>query len=282
MTDSYVSCHIMGGLGNQLFQIATAVNYSKKYNKRLIFVNNENYPNSHGFQRNTYWNTLFDNRLQTIQTNEIPQYDFKVIREQKELFYNDIPYIDGNVMLYGYFQSHKYLSDSIRREMQKLVFSNKEYMHRAYDIYNKIKKEMHSEEDDDYVSIHIRRTDYVILKTFHGVIDKTYYDKAYNIVCNGKKKKIVVFSDDIEWCKANFKIGNEDNDMYFVDENNECVELILMTFCTHNILANSTFSWWGSYLSNCKNKTVVAPSQWFQKDGPKNWNEIYNPGWIIV
>ena len=84
----------------------------------------------------------------------------------------------------------------------------------------------------------------------------------------------------IEWCKENFRIG--ENDIYFVDEKNECIELILMTFFTHNILANSTFSWWGSYLSNCKNKTVIAPSQWFQKDGPSEWKEIYYPNWIVV
>lgn len=285
MSESYVSCHIQGGLGNQLFQIATAIDYSKKHKKSLIFFNDKNYPKSHGFQRNTYWKTLFQNKLQVFPIDQVNHFNFQSVREKQEFVHNDLPNVNGNVMLLGYFQSYKYLSNELRKEMQDLVFSNATYMHTAYDRYNQIKKEMSSDKDDDYVSVHVRRTDYVILQHFHGVMNQSYYEKAYDIVCNssdGKlnKKKIVVFSDDIEWCKENFRIG--ENDIYFVDEKNECIELILMTFFTHNILANSTFSWWGSYLSNSKNKTVIAPSQWFQKDGPSQWKEIYNPDWIVV
>jgi len=287
MSESFVSCHIQGGLGNQLFQIATTLDYSKKHKKSLIFFNDEKYPKSHGFQRNTYWKTLFENKLKVLPIDQVNQFDFQLVREKQEIVHNNLPNVYGNVMLFGYFQSYKYLSSDLREKMQNLVFSNATYMHTAYDMYNRIKKEMSSDRDDDYVSVHVRRTDYVNLQYVHGVIDQSYYDKAYDIVCNmiapdGKfnKKKIVVFSDDIEWCKENFRIG--ENDIYFVDEKNECIELILMTFFTHNILANSTFSWWGSYLSNCKNKTVIAPSQWFQKNGPSEWKEIYNPGWIVV
>ena len=78
-------------------------------------------------------------------------------------------------MLLWFFQSYKYLSNDLREEMQHLVFSNATYMHTAYDKYNQIKKEMSSERDDDYVSIHVRRTDYVKLQDFHGVIDQSYY-----------------------------------------------------------------------------------------------------------
>jgi hypothetical protein len=92
-----------------------------------------------------------------------------------------------------------------------------------------------------------------------------------------------VFSDDIEWCKNNFKIY--DKDIYFIDDiNNVSIELILMSFFKHNIIANSSYSWWTSYISNYddNDKIVIAPQRWFGQLGPRQWKDMYLPNWIVI
>jgi len=74
--------------------------------------------------------------------------------------------------------------------------------------------------------------------------------------------KFMIFSDDIEWCKTKF-VGNH---FYFVENEDDYVDLYIMSFCNHNIIANSTFSWWGAYLNNYNDKIVIYPKKWFIND----------------
>ena len=87
----------------------------------------------------------------------------------------------------------------------------------------------------------------------------------------------IVFSDDIQWCKENFK-GEE---FTFIEED-DYIELYLMSMCRHNIIANSSFSWWGSYLNQNEDKIVIAPSKWFGTDGRLKTENIYGEGWIVI
>lgn len=276
----YISCNICGGIGNQLFQIATTLDYANKYNKLAIFKNVIDLYNQHGYERKTQWNTLFNNKLNVIDEDEYNKINFNIYNEIINNVYNEIPKIRGNLLLNGYFQAYGYISEKTRKQMQELIYSNEEYMYKAYEIYNVIKKYFNSEDDDDYVSIHVRRGDYVYIQNFHNILDLNYYTSAYNIVSKNKEKNIVVFSDDIEWCKNNFKIYNKN--IYYVDINNVCIELILMSFFKHNILANSSFSWWSSYISNYNDKIVIAPQRWFGQSGPRQWKDMYLPNWIVI
>lgn len=276
----YVSCNICGGIGNQLFQIATTLDYANKYNKTPIFKNIINLYNQHGFERKTQWNTLFNNKLNIIHENDFNKIHFNTYNEIINNVYNEIPKVRGNLLLNGYFQAYGYISKKTRENMQHLIYSNEDYMYNAYKLYDEIKKFFGSDDDNDYVSIHVRRGDYVYIQDFHNVLDLNYYIKAYDIISKEKEKNIVVFSDDIEWCKINFKIY--DKKIYYVNTNDLCIDLILMSFFKHNILANSSFSWWASYISNYEDKIVIAPRRWFGQSGPRQWTDMYIPGWIVI
>ncbi len=115
----------------------------------------------------------------------------------------------------------------------------------------------------DMVSIHIRRGDYVNNRFYIDLCESDYYEQAIKMFPN---EKFLVFSDDIEWCKVYFK----DRGFEFVDVLNpdgsmrsEVDDMNLMASCKHNIIANSTFSWWAAFLNPNKDKKVIAPRDWF-------------------
>ena len=180
----------------------------------------------------------------------------------------------------GYFQSYKYISEKTRIKLIELIYSNEDYMYKAYNKYNEIIKFFGDVKDDDMVSLHIRRGDYLLIDKFHTNLDKDYYDTAYNTISNITKtqKKVVVFSDDIEWCKNNIKF----EDTYYIDEKDICIEFLILSFFKNNILANSTFSWFASYINSFKCKIVIAPKKWFDINGPRNYSDIYMPNMILL
>ena len=115
------------------------------------------------------------------------------------------------------------------------------------------------------VSLHIRRGDYLSdlkVSKVHGMCDIEYYQKAISYLSSRIQDPVVyVFSDDIEWCKKN--LGFLKNKV-FIDNTKTAIEdLELMRNCDHNIIANSTFSWWGAWLNENDDKIVVAPRKWF-------------------
>lgn len=128
--------------------------------------------------------------------------------------------------------------------------------------------------------MHIRRGDYVLYPDHHPTCNIDYYKNAIKIINDSSetRKKILIFSDDKEWCRNNF-IGDE----YIISENdNPYIDLYLMTLCDHHIIANSSFSWWGAWLNYNANKIVVAPSQWFGSAIVKNTSDVYCKNWKII
>lgn len=121
------------------------------------------------------------------------------------------------------------------------------------------------------VSIHIRRGDYLNHPLFGEICNKEYYRKAIKIIENKVKKPVFfIFSNDIEWVKENIKI---DNESYYIDwnleEKDSYKDMQLMSRCKHNIIANSSFSWWGALLNTNKEKIVILPKQWIKKKRKK-------------
>ena len=285
--NKYISINIIGGLGNQLFQIATAYAYSIKNNKKLIFKYSEKLENSYNLDRRSFWNTLFNNKLNVLTVREYMNIPFYIYNEKKNYIYNEIPTIDNNILLSGYYQSFKYLENekTTRNFLRHLVYSSEKYMYNAYNLYNSIKEYFskntnHKCLDDDIVSMHFRRTDYILTpNNYHNTLDINYYINALHIV---DRNCIVIFSDDIEWCKNNItdNLFKKKVFLYFVDINNVEMEFILLSFIKHNIISNSTFSLMASYISfyNTK-KIIVAPSKWISDLQEKefgNINEIYH------
>ena len=284
-----VTVNICGGLGNQLFQIATAYIYSKKYNKKLIFKYSEYLPNTYKLIRKSYWNTLFNNNLNVLSINDFNNINFLQYFEQEHFRYDELPFIEENILLNGYFQSFKYLDNdnTVRNFLRNLVYSSENFMYQSYNLYNSIKKYFTNVsniicDDDDIVSMHFRRTDYILTPdNYHHILDLEYYTKAYNIV---NKLNIVIFSDDIEWCKNNINNNtfsiNDKIYLYFVDINIVEIEFILLSMIKHNIISNSTFSLMASYISYYDtSKKIVAPKQWLTKKQTEkypNINQIYH------
>lgn len=177
---------------------------------------------------------------------------------ETELNYNiSFKKLTDNTYLNGYFQSEKYFN-SIRPDIIKAFSFRKTPSKKNPDII-KLAKSTNS------VSLHVRRGDYVTnmdAHSFHGLKGNDYYEEAMRIV--GTKvdsPKYFIFSDDIAWCKQNLPVPKNS---IFVDHNTKGAEdLRIMTQCKNNIIANSSFSWWGAWLNQNPNKLVIAPREWF-------------------
>jgi len=160
--------------------------------------------------------------------------------EEKNFFYEEIPFLP-NVTLHGYFQSPKY------------------FEHCEQDIRTMLMPK-NMGEPLDYCSVHVRRGDYVKLADFHTNLDVAgYYFKAMEMI---PSKNFLIVSDDPEWCRKNF-IGN---DFTIKSPASGIDDLKTLISCKNNIIANSSFSWWGAYLNTNVDKKIIAPSNWF---GPK-------------
>ena len=143
-----------------------------------------------------------------------------------------------------------------------------------------LKKEI---KKNNSISVHVRRGDYVKLNHSCSV---SYYNNAIKFMeSKNENQNFIVFSDDIEWCKKNLIIKNK---CTFIDERfklKDYHELILMKFCKHNIISNSTFSWWGAFLNYNKdgNQKVIYPEKWFgNKLKHLNTNDLFPERWINI
>lgn len=269
--NSYISTDIMGGLGNQLFQIANVLLYNNYLNekKQIVFKNDDKLFNYFNLPRKTFWNSLFLNQFKILNETEYNQIKFAIITEKEnhKNLIEPFTFCPYNILFKGYFQSFKYYDENLRNQMRTLLYSNQNLVNKAKEKYTEIKDFLKSN-NDDLVAMHIRRTDYVYHNDYHYLLDLDYYKKALDIT---KDKKIVVFSDDIEWCKLNFS-----KDFYFIDINDIEIEFLLMTLFKNNIIANSSFSLWASFISPYDDKLIIAPKTWYAEKGPKDWNEIYH------
>jgi hypothetical protein len=172
---------------------------------------------------------------------------------QEEQFHYDQDYVDNcpdNVNVYGYFQTEKYfshISDSIREDF---TFKSEilDPCKNAFDF-------------DELISLHIRRTDFVEKSDDHPPCSLEYYQKALEQF--NSNIPVMIFSDDIPWCKEQ-ELFSSDRFLFSENEWN-LIDLCLMSMCTHHIIANSTFSWWGAWLSGSGN--VIGPSNWFGNSG---------------
>jgi hypothetical protein len=218
-----ISCRLNGGLGNKLFQIAKVISLAEASGQSARFDFNDTVV--HQGKPASYYR---DNILFNIT----------------ELSHEDKPYYyqEGD----GYWQSEKHF-ENIKYFIVPL-FSNEEIL---LDLHKRYKDIL-----EDSISIHVRRGDY--LQT-GDVLPESYYYRALNLawgLCD--IKNILVFSDDIEWCKNEFLYGT----MHYIEGLKDYEDMYLMSLCSNNIVANSSFSWWGSYLNTNPKKYVFAPEPW--------------------
>ena len=121
-------------------------------------------------------------------------------------------------------------------------------------------------------SIHVRRGDYITLKQIYHNLDKDYYMKSLERI--NPSGPIYIFSDDINWCRENIDVKNA----IYSANNSEIEDFQLMRSCNHNIISNSTFSWWSAWLNCNQNKKIMQPKLWFRR---KTQGKLLNPNWMV-
>ena len=255
---------LRGGLGNRLFQIATSYAYSKKYNKKLVLSKRNEIDNPHS--KINYFETIFRN---IITMNEI-KVKFNTIGEpsNKAISYFNLPNLVGNINLFGYFQCSKHFND-YKKELINLF----------------VLPELKSNPKENSIFLHIRRGDYVQIKIHGGYDYNIYYRGALDLISKKYNNlNIYVFSNDIDWCKNWTLLKNYNQHQFHFIELNELETLKFMTLCDKGgICANSSFSWWGAYLNDFQNKTVIFPEQWFFEKPESDFpNEIAFEGCIKI
>ena len=253
----------LGHLGNQMFQYASLKGIASKNNTEFCF------PEKKYFGKEWAVRSFIDDCFNLKCKREITQ--FQSVMEPffcfDERFFN----IQQDLDIFGYFQSEKYfvhIEDEIRKD-----FTFKE------DILSPC-VEMISELSDgkkkDFISLHIRRTDYTSNPN-HPVQSLDYYKKALSNFDD--QLSVIVFSDDFKWCNEQELFSS---DRFLISESDNCyVDLCLMSLCTYHIIANSSFSWWGSWLA--KSKKTIAPSYWFDGDCKKHdTKDLYLKEWVVL
>lgn len=251
---------LMGGLGNQMFQIAYAINQGLKHNVSVSFLPESFTPNQGKTPTNYTSNIL---RKIDFNRNREEKY---LICEEKTWNEPDIQFdVNENIEFRGYFQSSKNFSEN--SNYIKELFSPDEF------FLEKVRKKFPAFSSQDSISIHIRRGDYLKFKDVHGVIDFSYIE--YCLSKCEKNLQVYVLTDDKNWVMDNFKGKN----YILVDNFLDFEELWFISLCRTNIMSCSSFSWWGSFLNKNENKKVFVPNKWFGPNGPFPYYNIYEKDW---
>jgi hypothetical protein len=307
------------GLGNQMFQYAAgkALSLHKKVPLKLDVSSYEGYP-LRKFELDSLfsirsekvskeeaakyrisqpvksaWNKFFPNnkiyfyhlpyemsavKRRVLQLSELisPAHKKRTFIEPQYHFNPNFFQAPDDVYLIGYWMSWRYFEKFDNQVRQDFTIRPELVVH-----LKNIEQEIRA---NNSVSIHIRRSDFTTSKnaSLHGVIPISFYHGAIEeIASKNPSSHFYVFSDDIAWVKENLTtkypitfVSNEVTKTAFED-------FYLMTVCKHNIIANSTFSWWAAYLNNNPRKTVIAPEKWYNQ-APYNYKDVYPLSWKIV
>lgn len=254
---------IRGGLGNQMFQYAFYRNLKEKYkNVKLDISIFKKYKFYNGYELKRVFGINADiaskEEIKDLIKNNSNETYFK---ERRFSFDNKVFTLEGDIYYDGYWQSEKYFKDieSIIRKDYEFKNSLK---YKSLDAAREIEKV-------NSVSLNIRRGDYVtnkeVAKIHGGICTKKYYYTAVQIIKELVSDPVFfIFSDDINWVKDNISIKG--NKVIYVDWTtikNCYLDMQLMSLCNHNIIANSSFSWWAAWLNTNNNKIIITPSKWF-------------------
>jgi len=268
-----VTTKLCGGIGNQMFQIATVYAYAKRHGFEYGFNFDACYTPNQGNESSKYKDSFFKD------INRLDNTRFNMEYREPSFSFNEIPKND-NIVLDGYFQSDKYFKnykDGLIKLFNPYNPKFIRFKHTAVTfLYNFIvdKKLNYS----DLVAVHVRRGDYLKNSDFHTNLTTTnYYKEAMDIFEN---KYFIFVSDDIDWCKETFKGDN----ITYSTLTEEIEDLLLISYCGSQIIANSSFSWWGAYLrkNELAESKVIAPKQWFGPRGPKDTQDIIPENWIKI
>ncbi len=241
----------MGRLGNIFFQMAATIGYAFDNGKNFIFPK---------------WD------YQDYITINIGECNTTMELSEQSLRYNKLPYYIGNCNIHGHFLSTKYFN------------KHKEFIQSYFRLLPVWEKYIYDNFGHLFeyrtCSLHVRRGDYLQKDQLecNGLMPLSYFEKAVDLITKESSSNInfIVCSDDISWCKENFKGEN----FFFIEGQKDIIDLFIMSKCDNNIISNSSFSWWAAYLNKHENKKVIAPKQWFTYT--EGWTDLYDENWIVL
>jgi hypothetical protein len=279
-----ITCNLMGGLGNQIFQIFATISYAIKSRNQFKFLNQTILGGGATTIRYTFWETFFL-KLKPFLIQNLPQ-PTHIIRENgfpyNELSIHEIR--NRDVMIFGYFQSYKYFQE------------NYSIIYKMLNI-DKMKTELLLELEfsrkflDNSISLHFRLGDYKKIQHVHPLATYEYYETALTHIKlknTDKNFNILYFCenhdiDDV--MKTINRLINKFPDYNFqrgVSTLEDWQQMLLMSCCQHNIIANSSFSWWSAYLNSNNDKIVCYPSVWFGPSVSNDTRDLCPPGWTKI
>jgi hypothetical protein len=269
-----ITINLQGGLGNQLFQIFTTISTALKYNESYFFLYTDKL--LVGKTRPTYWDTFLQSLKQYTITNK--PCSTKIYNYNESGFhYTPITELPCSIpsakivnnyeimMLNGYFQSYKYFIEN-KVKIFKIINLNEQLNNIELELPSWVKYSC---------SIHFRLDDYLEKQEYHTILPINYYINAINKLLLQEPKLIDIF------------VFNQENDKQIVDDIylnvlkinfvslkfhhinyniSDWRQMLIMSICKHNIIANSTFSWWGAYLNTNTDKMVCYPNKWFSNN----------------
>ena len=280
-----ITCTLMGGLGNQLFQIFTTISYAIKANNEYVFLNVKTLGGGQCTQRFTFWDTLLK-KLQPVLKDELPP---MAMMKEEGFPFKELPISmlqNRNVCIHGYFQSYKYIKENF-----PLICKILEIKIQQREVVEK--SGLSKEVLDKTVSMHFRLGDYKKYSYFHPIMPSQYYldslsylhflypEEKFNILYFCEEEDVETVEEMIKTCKKEFSTYEFTRAPTRLED---WEQMLLMSECRHHIIANSSFSWWGAYLNmNLKtDKTVCYPSLWFQKSGKVDTSDLCPSSWIEI
>lgn len=282
---------ILGGLGNQMFQYAFFMTMKKAFPDEPVTIDLScfhGYPLHNGFELNRIFSLNYTKAsFSDIAKVAYPYSNYRLWQIGKYILpKRKSMYIENDHLIYdksvfksskyeyfdGYWQNLNYFS-TIEENIKKT------FIFRPFEDSENLKNKKIIQEKQS-ASIHIRRGDYLKNSIYQNICNIEYYQKALQILRDRTSTDVFfVFSDNEEWCKFNIFPLLEHKKVIFIDYNRGIYsyrDMQLMSLCNHNIIANSSFSWWAAWLNSHSDKTVIAPRKWINRETtsmqfPKEW-----------
>jgi hypothetical protein len=277
-----ITCNLIGGLGNQLFQIFTTISYAIRSRQIFKFYHFKFTGGvGNAIKRDVYWDNLL------YRLNPFLQDTFPTLRiiQEKEFAYNDVilsSFVDKNICLSGYFQSYKYFQNTYSTIYRLLdIDTQKQTLIKSYyDWFF----------DKNCISLHFRIGDYKHLPEVFPIMTYVYYKDALEYIQtkNPSATNVLFFCENgdideviqtIDKLKMDFPTLQFERVPHGLKD---WQQMLLMSCCKNNVIANSSFSWWAAYLNSNEDKIVCYPKQWFKPSVKHDTKDLCPPEWTSI
>jgi glycosyltransferase involved in cell wall biosynthesis len=283
---AFITCKLLGGLGNQLFQLAACIGQAEEQNIPFFIIDRQFDGAGQGSHPEKYYDTIY----QKIAKKSIPANAKLFPYNEPKFAYTSLSNLaasckknERGLVIRGYFQSEKYFekyADKIRD-----IFTPAEGLITAIQNQSSIFQnypELHPDNTDGLKRclLGVRRGDYLRHPNIHNPCSMDYYKQAMDVI---KADVYYIISDDIAWCRANFTQPSGSGPQYrFLDEPDDYKTFLFARLFRNYICANSSFHWWASYLSHYPNPTVITLKEHFGPAGEKNYSDYFRKDMILI